>query len=78
MILNVMTRETNAIQYACAKVDLNCMLIPTEFQGIVRVRISDWGKEISPELAWRLCALTQAKIDVDNRAERQELPFIRK
>lgn len=75
MILEIMTREMMAMSYACAKNGLNLKFIPTEMTGIVKVRISDKGREISPALAYRLGALVVAKVNVDNDAESLQQPL---
>lgn len=62
----------NAFAYACAKNELNYKFIPTELTGIVKVRISDRGREISNVLSYRLGALVQAKIQVDRDADNLE------
>lgn len=76
MILEIMTREMNAMAWACTKNELNYKFIPTEMTGIVKVRISDKGREISPALAYRLGALVAAKVNVDHDAESLHEPLL--
>lgn len=62
----------DAVAYACLKNEFNYWFIPTEMTGIVKVRISDKGREISNVLAYRLGAMVQAKIQVDRDADNLE------
>lgn len=75
MTLHILTTEVNALNFACTKSELNCKFTPTEREGITRVRISDKGREITPELAYFLCETTKQKIKDDEEAEQLEEPL---
>lgn len=72
MTLDIMTREVDAVAYACAVAGLDCKFSPTESEAFVKVRITDRGREISHVLTYRLGALVQAKIQADSDAENME------
>lgn len=75
MTIHIPTRELEAIQYACAMRELNCKFTPTERAGIVRVRISYLGRELTPEMGYFLREEVQQRLQVVQEAEAQELPL---
>lgn len=75
MTLHILTRELEAMHYACAIRELNCKVTPTERQGIVRVRISYLGRELTPEMGYFLREEVQRRLQVVQEAEAQELPL---
>lgn len=72
MTLDIMTREVDAVAYACVVVGLDCKFTPTESESFVKVRITDRGREVSQVLAYRLGSLVQVKIQVDRDADNLE------
>lgn len=77
MILEIPNSDMDAIAFACANNDgLNYKFFPTEFTGIVKVRVTDRGKEISPAVAYRLCAVVEQKkrYDSERLLERELMP----
>lgn len=77
MILEIPTSDMDAIAFACAHNDeLNYKFFPTEITGIVKVRVTDKGKEISPAVAYRLCAVVEQKkrCDSERLLERELMP----
>lgn len=75
MTLHIPTSELEAMNFACAIHELNCKITPTERVGIVRVRISYLGRELTPEMAYFLREAVQRKLEADQEAEAQELPL---
>lgn len=75
MTIHIPTRELEAMNFACAMHGLNCKVTPTERQGIVRVRISYLGRELTPEMAYFLREEVQQRLQVVQEAEAQELPL---
>lgn len=69
MILEVPTSDMDHITEACCLIDLNCRFFPTLISGIVKVRISDRGKEISPAIAYRLAVC----VEQSKRAGRERI-----
>lgn len=66
MTIEIPTSEMEAMAYACAHNELNHKFFPTELTGIIKVRVTDKGKEISPAVAYRLCAIVEQKKRVDS------------
>jgi hypothetical protein len=65
MLIEVSKQEGQALLYACAMNDLNCLVMETPIIGIVKVRIRDRGREISPALAYRLKGVAEQKMRYD-------------
>lgn len=65
MLIEVGKQEGEALRYACAMNDLNCLVMETPITGIVKVRIREHGREISPALAYRLKGVVDQKIRYD-------------
>lgn len=81
MLIDVHTSEVEGIKYACALSDIKVSFMPTQYEGIVKALITNEGREISPELAWRLCASAEARRIVDKNeqhsiSERELMPLI--
>ena len=81
MLIDVHTSEVESIKYCCALSDVKVSFMQTEYEGIVKALITHEGREISPELAWRLCASAEAKRVVDKNerhhiSEHELMPLI--
>jgi hypothetical protein len=64
MQIKIAKSETDAVKYICALNDFTCNFAPTTTQGIISVRITDRGKEISPSLAFILGRQVQLRIEI--------------
>jgi hypothetical protein len=65
MLIEVSKQEGEALQYACVMNDLSCLVMQTPITGIVKVRIRDRGREISPALSYRLKGVAEQKMRYD-------------
>lgn len=65
MLIEVSKQEGEALQYACVMNDLSCLVMETPITGIVKVRIRDRGREISPALAYRLKGVAEQRMRYD-------------
>ena len=65
MVVEVSKQEGEALRYACVMNDLNCLVMETPITGIVKVRIREHGREISPALAYRLKGIADQKMRYD-------------
>lgn len=62
MILEIPSTEVEAHSESCAFMELNYKFYPTEISGIVKIKVTDKGREISPAIAYRLGRLVDQKL----------------
>lgn len=74
MVIEISNSDLDHIAKACSLIELNCRVFSTEISGILKVRVTDKGKEISPAIAYRLSTcVEQSKRNESERILEQEL-----
>lgn len=65
MIIEIPNTEMEAHAEACSLIELSYKFYPTEINGVVKIRVTDKGRDISQPITYRLARLVDQILRCD-------------